>query len=133
MKNNKCIFIVDDDESDLWLATKIIKLNGLADRIVTAKDGDEALRKLKEYEAEYKMFPEAFLIDIKMPSIGGFELIEKIRERKLFSYFDTNIILISADFGIQDFVNINNKRIKNVLLKPLNEEQFIALLHSDPY
>src|SRR5215212_9546075 len=80
------VLIVDDDASSL-LAMKEL-LHTLGARLVTARSGEEALRKV--LEADYA----AILLDVHMPGIDGFTTAKLIRERKRSRY--TPIIFLTA-------------------------------------
>lgn len=68
MKNT--ILVVDDDKSNLALAQKIL---GPQYRIAAAISGTTALRYLENHR------PDLILLDINMPGMDGFEVMEKLR------------------------------------------------------
>ena len=76
MEPNKKILIVDDDSFLLDMyALKFSKSNF----DVTASLGSEvALKKLRE-----GFLPDVILLDVVMPVMDGFELLEKVKEEKL--------------------------------------------------
>lgn len=65
--------VVDDDEGVRVMAKWIIEKSG--GTVVTASDGDEALRIYKESPHQYKLL----LLDLTMPRMGGLETMEKVR------------------------------------------------------
>lgn len=68
----KKILLVDDLGIDLMLTRMALEGYGAGYRIVVARDGEEAYGKLKD---------DAFdllLVDIKMPRVDGFELLERL-------------------------------------------------------
>jgi signal transduction histidine kinase len=80
------ILIVDDDEKSL-LAMEAV-LRSLGSRLVTARSGEEALRKVLDEDFA------AILMDVRMPGIDGFTTARMIRERKRSRY--TPIIFLTA-------------------------------------
>lgn len=66
----KTILVVDDNKNHLLLYKQELSLEGYS--IVTAKDGCEALKKLKDHS------PDMVILDIIMPTIDGIELMGKI-------------------------------------------------------
>ena len=72
------VLIVDDDEFLLNMYSIKFAKSGL--EVHTSHSGDDALRRLKE-----GLIPDAMIIDIVMPSMVGFELLERIRKEKLAS------------------------------------------------
>lgn len=70
------VLIVDDDTFLLNMYSVKFKKYGLD--VVTATSGQDALSKLHE-----GLSPDIIILDIIMPGINGFELLEKIKEEKL--------------------------------------------------
>lgn len=95
--------IVDDDESIRKLLTKVITCNGLEP--VTAASGEDALTMLKAHSFQL------ILLDVMMPKMDGFQVIDKIRQQGL----DIPIIVVSGrsedydalyglDLGADDYI-----------------------------
>ncbi|MBU3964214.1 response regulator [Patescibacteria group bacterium] len=68
----KKILIIEDEELLLNLLKK--KLSELGYEVFTAIDGLQGLEGIKE------IVPDLILLDIVMPKMGGFELLEKKQE-----------------------------------------------------
>jgi len=68
MKN--IILVVDDDKTNLSLAQNIL---GTQYRIAASNSGKAALRYLERHR------PDLILLDINMPEMDGFEVMEKLR------------------------------------------------------
>lgn len=82
---NKKILVVEDDRATLAaLAFKLKVKNIEAD---TAKDGEEAVTKIKE--RAYSLV----LLDILLPKINGFGVLEEIRKK--YPSAQTKVIMIS--------------------------------------
>jgi len=69
----KKILLVDDLGIDLMLTRLALERHGAPYKIIVAHDGEEAYQRLKE--AEFDLL----LLDIKMPGVDGFELLERLR------------------------------------------------------
>jgi PAS domain S-box-containing protein len=80
------ILIVDDQPKNLVALEAI--LAGLADRIVTASSGTEALKRILEEDFA------VILLDVQMPVMDGFETAELIRQREKSKH--TPIIFVTA-------------------------------------
>jgi two-component system sensor histidine kinase ChiS len=66
------ILIVDDNETNLLLISKILSLEGY--QVMTAVSGTEALALVGEN------VPDLAILDVMMPEMDGFELCRKLRE-----------------------------------------------------
>jgi len=66
----KTILLVEDDKNQLLLYRQELSLEGY--NIITAQDGQEAVKKVKEHQ------PDLIVMDINMPKMSGIESIGKI-------------------------------------------------------
>ena len=72
MKRNQVILAVDDDERTLEMLNRVFTLEGYD--ITTATSGKSALALLDEHT------PDLILLDIMMPGLDGFEVLDRIRQ-----------------------------------------------------
>jgi len=72
MKRNRVILVVDDDAQVLKMLTRILELEGY--NIITATNGRSALALFDKHA------PDLVLLDIMMPGIDGFEVLDLIRQ-----------------------------------------------------
>ncbi|HEY4499369.1 MAG TPA: response regulator [Candidatus Paceibacterota bacterium] len=72
------VLIVDDDEFLLNMYSIKFAKSGL--EVATSSSSDDALKKLRE-----GFSPDAMVLDIVMPGMDGFELLEEIIAEKLAS------------------------------------------------
>ena len=68
----KTILVIDDEQSIRILYKEELEEEG--DTVITASDGDEALRKIKTDK------PDLITLDIRMPGMDGIEVLHHIRE-----------------------------------------------------
>lgn len=73
MEKRPLILAVDDQELVLKLLRVNLSLEGY--HVVTASNGMSALELLEEYE------PELVILDIMMPGLDGFQVLDLIRQR----------------------------------------------------
>lgn len=68
----KKVLVADDFSVDLMLIRMAIESRSAQYRVVSVRDGEEAYRLLKE--SDFDLLP----LDIKMPLLNGFELMERL-------------------------------------------------------
>jgi len=66
------VLVVDDEPDARELLSEFLTAKGYA--VLTASNGEEALRKLKEDR------PHLILLDIRMPKMDGLETLRRVRE-----------------------------------------------------
>ncbi len=112
METKPKILIIDDEEVVLDSCTQILKGGGY--QIATAPDGKQGLVLLQEF------LPDLVFVDLKMPGISGFEVLEKIHE------FDTTIVsvVITGFSTVSSAVDAMKKGAYDFLPKPFTPDEF---------
>jgi len=107
VENGQKILIIDDEEVVLDSCTEI--LQGSDYEITTATDGGRGLKLVQEFR------PDLVFVDLKMPGISGFEVLEKIREH------DSTVvtIVITGYATVSSAVEAMKKGAYDFLPKPL--------------
>lgn len=95
------ILIVDDDTNDQFLIKTAFREIGVKDPIYSVSDGTEAISYLKgegEYADRQKfLFPTLLLVDLKMPKVNGFELLQFLKNHRDLTVIPTIVFTSSAD------------------------------------
>ena len=76
----KIILLVEDNPDDEELTLLAFRKNNILNRIVVARDGDEAIRLLFGGDGAGEMLrPAIILLDLKLPKMDGLEVLRRIR------------------------------------------------------
>ena len=112
METKSKILIIDDEEVVLDSCTQILK--GSGHLLATASDGTKGLKLLQEF------LPDLVFVDLKMPGISGFEVLEKIHE------FDSTIVtvVITGFATVSSAVDAMKKGAYDFLPKPFTPDEF---------
>ncbi|MDE2040491.1 MAG: response regulator transcription factor [Elusimicrobia bacterium] len=114
----KKVLIVDDDEGCLNLLEILVKRDGF--QIELARDGDEALEKLK------RPF-DALILDLMLPGTTGFGVIEQLAAR---SSGVPPVIVVTAFGSAKELSGVRARPfVALVLDKPLNQKLLLSRLH----
>jgi len=115
MENKKIVLAIDDNLTQLDIF-KTILVPKYDLRVV--KSASEAMSFINKYKSDL------ILLDISMPNICGFEFLDDIR--KIPSYIDIPIIIVSGNTGEDFFTQARNSTAADVLSKPVTSERLIS-------
>jgi len=112
MESKSKILIIDDEEVVLDSCAHILK--GSSYQLTTANDGTRGLELVHEFQ------PDLVFVDLKMPGISGFEVLEKVRE------IDSTIVtvVITGFATVSSAVDAMKKGAYDFLPKPFTPDEF---------
>jgi len=117
--NEKVVLNVDDDSMNQMVMEKILEVAGV--KTVAVRNGAAAVRKLME-----GFRPDAILMDLQMPVMGGLEASQKIRK---WINAEMPIIINSGDITEADREALHSLGIFDFLRKPYNQTDILDTLH----
>jgi two-component system cell cycle response regulator len=111
---NEAILIVDDDPT----VNRVLEdlLSALSFSTASATNGPEALDKIKESEFTF------ILVDMKMPDMDGFQLIDRVRETAP----ELSIIAMTGYTDEYRYVDIINAGATDFIKKPIQLQELEA-------
>lgn len=88
--SSKAIILIVDDEETIRFSIKEF-LSGLGYDVIVAETSEQALEKINEF------LPDLVLLDLRLPNMGGIELLEKVKTK------DPNaLIIVMTGYGSVD-------------------------------
>jgi CheY-like chemotaxis protein len=101
----------------------------IADNIVTAEDGEEALKYLERSQTNHT-YPELILVDIFMPKMSGWMFLEKFSKMKFEKERKPAVVVLthSHDAGNYDQA-LSIPGVIGFLNKPLTEADVMEILN----
>jgi DNA-binding NtrC family response regulator len=113
------ILVVDDEANARAALGELLREEGYS--VETAADGFKALGKMEESR------PDLILTDLKMPGMGGVELLERAK-----GLDDEIAVVVMTAFGAVDTaVDAMKKGAANYLTKPLNMAELVLVLERE--
>lgn len=116
-QNPARILIVDDHEDNVDLLSMILRSQGYT--ILTASDGLQALEVVQHTQ------PDLILLDVMMPRMSGYEVIEHVRKDKEKGVY-IPIMLITAKQDLTDKIRGLDVGADDFLPKPVQSAELIA-------
>jgi two-component system cell cycle response regulator len=114
------ILVVDDILPNVKLLEA--KLLGEYYEVVTAQNGEEALRKIIEVS------PDIVLLDVMMPGMDGFEVCKRIKSNPAVAHIP--VIMVTALTDTEDRVRGLENGADDFLSKPVNDIALMARVRS---
>lgn len=120
------ILLVEDNPDDVALTLRALNKNNIANEVVVAKDGVEALDYLFGEGAyagrDATSIPAVILLDLKLPRIDGLEVLERLRkdERTKFA----PVVILTSSKEEQDLVRSYKLGANSYIRKPVDFTRF---------
>jgi CheY-like chemotaxis protein len=111
------LLVADDSETVLLMLQRRLEMEGY--EVVTAKDGFEALERLKELAPGE---PDVILLDAMMPRKSGTEVLEEIRGKGS----TIPIVMISAHLDAQEPERMKSLGATDIVPKPFEWDDLIG-------
>lgn len=127
MEQRNIILLVEDNPDDEVLTLRAFKKNNVANEIIVARDGQEALDFLfAEHgyaERDANLVPILILLDLKLPKIAGLEVLRQIRAREETRRIPV-VVLTTSDED-QDLVSSYDLGANSFVRKPVDFNEFL--------
>ena len=124
--HDRTILLVEDNPDDEALTLRALKRNNIANQVVVARDGVEALEYLFATGAhagrDASAMPLVVLLDLKLPKLDGLEVLRRLRADERTRLLPVVILTSSAEQ--QDLVNGYSLGANSYVRKPVDFVQF---------
>jgi len=128
---NKTILLVDDNENDIWLTQRALNKNNIANNLVVASDGEEALDYLfcrgKYTNRDINCNPPVLtLLDLNMPKMNGLEVLKQIRGNPTTK--NLPVVILTSSKEDSDLVKSYELGCNAYVSKPVDFNQFAEVV-----
>ncbi|HVL38147.1 MAG TPA: response regulator [Fimbriimonadaceae bacterium] len=117
------ILLVEDNPDDERLTLRAMRQSEIPNIIVVARDGAEALEYLLGESRQGARLPMLVLLDLKLPKIGGLEVLQRLREDERTKSLPV-VVLTSSDEE-RDIMQSYNLGANSYIRKPVDFDEFI--------
>lgn len=125
-KSKKPILLVEDNPDDVELAQRAFRKNRIGNEIVVARDGVGALDYLfgtgPYAGGEPPELPQVVLLDLRMPRLGGLEVLKRIRAEPRTRRLP--VVIMTSSNEEEDLVQGYDLGANSYIRKPVDFCQF---------
>ena len=122
----KRILLVEDDPKDVELTLTGLAEYNLANEVVVARDGEEALDYLHRrgnHQMRSNGNPAVILLDLKLPKVNGFEVLQQIRGDENLKMIP--VVVLTSSQEERDLVQSYKLGVNAYVVKPVDFHQFV--------
>ncbi len=120
MQSNDPILLVEDDTVDAMTVRRALKDLHVANEIVHANNGEEAIDYLSNPENQR---PCIILLDMNMPKMNGIEFLKEAKSREDCSQIP--VIMLTTSTNDNDMVESFNLNVADYIVKPIDYRKFV--------
>jgi two-component system response regulator len=123
------ILLVDDSAEDAELTVRTLRRGRVNNPIFPVRDGVDALQFIfAEGEFSYRRgrLPNLVMIDLKMPRIGGIEVIQRLKSNPFTA--TVPIIVLTSSAAHRDMIQSYNLGVNSYLIKPVSISAFAEVI-----
>jgi len=121
------VLLVEDNPHDVELTLRALKKGNLANKVVVAKDGEEALQFIfatgRYSERNIQAHPKVILLDLKLPKVDGLEVLRRIREDERTKMIP--VVIVTSSTEEKDIVNSYKLGVNSYISKPVDFDKFL--------
>lgn len=134
--NPKTILLIEDNPSDIGLTRRALEKSRIANELVVAEDGQEALEYLFNVDPLTGLgineLPALILLDLKLPRVDGLQVLRQIRADEHTSRLPVVILTTSSEE--EDITQSYDLGANSYIRKPVDFNQFVeAVQHLGLY
>jgi CheY-like chemotaxis protein len=125
----RTLLLVEDNPNDVELTLSALNEARLANEIIVANDGQQALDYLfrrGRYSGRAAGHPGVILLDLKMPKVDGHEVLRQIRadpELRLIP-----VVVLTSSREEKDLFESYDNGANSYVVKPVDFEEFITAI-----
>ncbi|MGC8837586.1 MAG: response regulator [Anaerolineae bacterium] len=118
------ILLVEDNEDDILLIERAFRKANVANPLVVARDGEEAVAYLSDLAAN--PVPELVLLDLRLPRKSGFEVLEWLRAQPGLRRMP--VVVLTSSGETPDIDRAYDLGANSYLVKPVGFEALLNMV-----
>jgi CheY-like chemotaxis protein len=128
---DETILLVEDNPDDVELTMRAFRKNNIANNVVVAHDGVEALDYLfgrgAYADRNIKDTPRLILLDLKLPKLDGLQVLGHLRAEESTKL--TPVVILTSSKEEQDLISGYKLGANSYVRKPVDFNKFVEAVH----
>lgn len=129
--SERVILLVEDNPDDEALTLRALNKNNIANQVIVARDGAEALDYLFGTGAHQGRNvahqPQLILLDLKLPKIDGLEVLKRLRSDHRTKHVP--VVVLTSSMEQRDIVACYDDGANSYIRKPVDFEEFLKAVN----
>jgi CheY-like chemotaxis protein len=120
------ILLVEDDPKDVELTLTALEEYNLANEVIVARDGEEALEYLYsrgKFKTRSSDNPAVMLMDLKLPKVDGLEVLKQIKSEEKLRMIP--VVVLTSSKEEKDMVASYRLGVNAYVVKPVDFHEFV--------
>jgi CheY-like chemotaxis protein len=120
------ILLVEDDDRDVELTMNALEEYNLANEVVVARDGEEALDYLYcrgKHNSRSGDNPAVLLLDLKLPKVDGLEVLRQVKSDEDLKMIP--VVVLTSSREEKDLVASYRLGVNAYVVKPVDFHEFV--------
>jgi CheY-like chemotaxis protein len=120
------ILLVEDDPKDVELTLTALEEYNLANEVIVARDGEEALEYLYsrgKFKTRSNDNPSVMLLDLKLPKVDGLEVLKQIKSEEKLRMIP--VVVLTSSKEEKDMVASYSLGVNAYVVKPVDFHAFV--------
>ncbi len=120
------ILLVEDNPDDVELTLRAFEMSKVANQIIVARDGVEALDWLfatGPRAGQAPLNPAIVLLDLKLPRVDGLQVLRRMREEERTQLL--RVIVLTTSKEQQDIISSYRFGAASYVCKPVSFDEFV--------
>lgn len=120
----KSILLVEDNPMDVDLTKRAFAMNRLPVDIQVASDGEQAIEFISRWEAG-ETPPRVILLDLKLPKVGGLDVLKKLKEHPLYRRIP--VVVLTSSSEDRDIQAAYARGANSYIVKEIDFDKFLDI------
>jgi two-component system response regulator len=121
----KLILLVEDNPDDEFLTRDALRTGGVSHDVVVVRDGAEAVEWIFAPETAT---PDLVLLDLKLPKMSGFDVLERIRSN--CQTRGLPVVILTSSSEVEDIQRSYGMGANSYVRKPVNFSEFVRAVQA---